>query len=692
MAAPEGIIWGNIAQGSSTSRQGRIGIYLTTTSYPTYVTVDVQIWSWMKVRVLDQTNGLYYDSGATTASTLVGGADINTTSNVHWDTANQQLIYETSHTFNKQTSAYTHHFAAMLSGIDYIGANLAMPVTASVTIDPLVSYTITYDANGGTGAPAAMTKWQGETVTISSTKPTRTNYTFLGWSTSASATVQDDAYDPGDLYSADANLTLYAVWKNHTYIVSYDANGGTGAPENQIKIHGENLQLSVVKPIRTNYIFKGWATTATGGVAYEAGGYYVTNASIKLYAVWAVDYTKPRLFNATVERCDSLGVLADDGTYGLAHFEWTSDYKATLIEVAWKLPSDTEWTTESTSVITSVNGSSTQLNAPYIYLDPDSGVQLDINSDGTAGTVEIIFGSGVLDTEHVYEVRITVSDSGGSTDTVISLAGMKFVIDLKAGGDGIAFGKPAELDDTVEFAFAAKFNGPVLGKALGMDVVTRIPAYSDLDDYLDPGCYAIYTTEDAEHVLNVPTESATGYAHAGRLEVWCSTGNGVTIGSWSYVRQRFIAYDRRYGTFERDIVRGTDNEWIYGEWLYTAPASVVIYSGKSNATISLSHVTTDFAYLEIFYTDNNGKLGGYTKLIPKASTDESAVIAVLSMTEASTSTTTMIRRTAYTISGSTLIPDLTNAGYTRLTNGSSVEHLSATTNFLYITKVVGHYV
>ena len=82
--------------------------------------------------------------------------------------------------------------------------------TMTVSVPALASHKVTYNANGGTGAPAAQTKWYGEALTLSSTKPTRPNYVFQGWATSSGGAV---AYQPGGRYGSDANLTLYAVWK-----------------------------------------------------------------------------------------------------------------------------------------------------------------------------------------------------------------------------------------------------------------------------------------------------------------------------------------------------------------------------------------------------------------------------------------------------------------------------------------------
>lgn len=154
-------------------------------------------------------------------------------------------------------------------------------------------YTVTYNANGGSGAPAAQTKEKGEPLTLSTQIPTRSGYAFAGWATSSkkSATV---SYQPGGLYKNDANITLYAVWTT-AYTIKYDANNGTGAPESQTKAKNVTLKLSEVKPTREGYTFLGWSTSRTATTAtYQPGGNYTNNASVTLYAVWSkvtVTYT-----------------------------------------------------------------------------------------------------------------------------------------------------------------------------------------------------------------------------------------------------------------------------------------------------------------------------------------------------------------------------------------------------------------
>ncbi len=148
-----------------------------------------------------------------------------------------------------------------------------------------LTYNISYNANGGSGAPSSQTKYYDKSLSLSSLKPIRTGYTFKGWSTSSTATKA--SYQPGDNYTSNSDATLYAVWERIQYNISYDANGGSGAPSAQSKYHGSTLALRSAKPTRTGYIFKGWSTSSTATKAsYQPGDNYTSNSNVTLYAVW----------------------------------------------------------------------------------------------------------------------------------------------------------------------------------------------------------------------------------------------------------------------------------------------------------------------------------------------------------------------------------------------------------------------
>ena len=81
--------------------------------------------------------------------------------------------------------------------------------TAAFSISESTTFTIKYDANGGTGAPSSQTKNKGQNITLSFTIPTNGKYVFIGWDCADDG----NTYSEGASFSLDANVTLYAVWE-----------------------------------------------------------------------------------------------------------------------------------------------------------------------------------------------------------------------------------------------------------------------------------------------------------------------------------------------------------------------------------------------------------------------------------------------------------------------------------------------
>ena len=345
-------------------------------------------------------NGSTVRSGTFAASGITGTAEIaRGTKTINKTTSAQNISFSMSFAFN-----------GSWNGV-YGGTKSA---SGSISVAAKPSYKITYNANGGTGAPSAQTKWYGVNLTLSSSKPSRTGYSFLGWSTSSTATTA--TYSAGATYTANVSDTLYAVWKANTYTVKFNANGGSGAPANQTKTYGKTLTLSSTKPTRTNYNFKGWGTSASSTtVAYASGASYIKNEAITLYAIWELAYTPPRITDFSVDRCTSAGGLNEEGTYALVEFSWTTDKTVSSIKIEYKLQSASTYSTQY------------------------------VTASGTSGAVRRVIG-GSMDTEYLYNIRVTVSDSNGSSTSEKDVPAMAYIIDFRAGGKGVSFGKPAEID------------------------------------------------------------------------------------------------------------------------------------------------------------------------------------------------------------------------------------------------------
>ena len=203
------------------------------------------------------------------------------------------------------------------------------------------TYTISYNANGGSGAPSAQVKTENVTLTLSSTKPTRSGYTFKGWSTSKTAT--SPTYSAGGSYTTNASETLYAVWEQNaptTYTVSYNANGGSGAPSSQTKTQNVTLTLSSTKPTRSGYTFLGWSTSSTAtSPTYYASGSYTANASVTLYAVWSKNppATYTVSFNANGGSGAPSSVTKTDGV--TLYLPTTEPYRSNYEFLGWSTSS-----------------------------------------------------------------------------------------------------------------------------------------------------------------------------------------------------------------------------------------------------------------------------------------------------------------------------------------------------------------
>lgn len=283
-------------------------------------------------------------------------------------------------------------------------------------IDPITSYSVKYDANGGTGAPGNQLKWYDENITISSTAPTRKGYSFQGWATTNTGSV---AYKPGATYSANSSVTLYAIWKADTYPITYDANGGSGAPAAQTKTYGQTLKLSDVVPVRENYNFLGWGTSASSTtVAYSPGADYTGNTTLSLYAIWELAYVPPKIENINIVRCRNDGAEDDFGTNIKFEFKWTCDQTIGLNEV-------------------------TEIKLGYKKEVDSEHIEIIVPATGITGTVSEIVGNDEISIENAYDTYISVRDSRDGTLDGRTIPSAKFVMDFKMGGDGISFGEPA---------------------------------------------------------------------------------------------------------------------------------------------------------------------------------------------------------------------------------------------------------
>lgn len=310
------------------------------------------------------------------------------------------------------------------AGANYT-ANAAVTLYAKWTAN---TYTISYNANNGSGTMSNQTKTYGTDLTLRANTFTRTGYNFKNYNTAANGS--GTSYSSGGKYTANTAATMYAQWTIQTYTISYNANGGTGAPASQTKTYNVALTLSSTKPTRTGYNFLGWGTSSSATTAtYQPSASYTGNADATLYAVWQV--AAPSLTITKSYRADSTGAAADEGTYARVEANWSVKVASTL-----------SWSCVCNSVTETTTFDSTTAQ------------------DNLSGTVVFLVNAAML-TDQSYTVSLTLTDDYGTTTKTDTITTAFFTIDVRAGGHGIAFGKPATTDNLADFAMPITTNGDI---------------------------------------------------------------------------------------------------------------------------------------------------------------------------------------------------------------------------------------
>ena len=186
------------------------------------------------------------------------------------------------------------------------------------------TYTLNYDENGGENAPKSETQVKNSsasaTFTISSEKPSRNGYNFLGWSDTKNGTVK---YKDGEsltlTYTSEVTeKTIYAVWEEIkppvTIYITYNGNAGNDTvsnlpdPTTSTIPNGQYyapFTISDKVPTRNGYDFLGWADSADAAKPqYRPGDTINVSGDTYFYAVWKAIEIKPDIPNPTIDNID----------------------------------------------------------------------------------------------------------------------------------------------------------------------------------------------------------------------------------------------------------------------------------------------------------------------------------------------------------------------------------------------------
>ncbi len=148
------------------------------------------------------------------------------------------------------------------------------------------SYTVTLDANGGTGGTTSVSATY-DSAMPSATAPTRTGYTFTGYY------YNDTQYYDGSMTSTHtwdraSATTLQAHWTINNYTLTYDVNDGNALSPDHKSVTYNTAYGELPTPTRTGYTFAGWYTQATGGTAVSSST-IMGAGDVTIHAHWTAN-------------------------------------------------------------------------------------------------------------------------------------------------------------------------------------------------------------------------------------------------------------------------------------------------------------------------------------------------------------------------------------------------------------------
>ena len=262
----------------SVSYNGSKTLYAVWQQQVSTYSVTVYKGNWDSFKWVGGSDSTKYTSSSHTYTVTSG-----TSFDIDWYGKSSESGSGTNYTYTTTYDSSNYNMATSLYGTSLgdsvtitSGGSYYPAVQMSSTTTYTYSYTISYNANGGSGAPSNTTTTASTTsksITLSSTTPTRSGYTFLGWSTSSSAT--SASYSAGGSYTFNyGTTTLYAVWKQATITVSgtpdsYGVVGSAWSFSPSVSVSGCSVTISGASWLSAN-------GTNVSGTPTAPGTYNVT--------------------------------------------------------------------------------------------------------------------------------------------------------------------------------------------------------------------------------------------------------------------------------------------------------------------------------------------------------------------------------------------------------------------------------
>ena len=317
-------------------------------------------------------------------------------------------------------------------GADPAGASdTMMPKTRSGAVRPAATqytYTLHYDANGGSGAPPSQSVISSEFhvwVPISDKIPTRDGYTFMGWANSRTG---KPIYGGNGGYTEclvvhgyDMSTTIYAIWEVHNHSWGEWTSNGNGTHTRICTAdssHTETGNCSGGKATSTEKAVCETCHTAYGELLQPAKTVITTPPTLSLPAYVGNEYTD-RALRGGEAKAESTGVVVP-GTFSFRDYEGGRVYPGKNRMVILFTPNDTEayTTAECTLIVMGTKRKVTRVpddviitNKPigtaFENLGLPSGVKVETNTGASYSPVPVTWNGSTYDPNKYGEQIIT---------------------------------------------------------------------------------------------------------------------------------------------------------------------------------------------------------------------------------------------------------------------------------------------
>lgn len=204
------------------------------------------------------------------------------------------------------------------------------------TTPSVPTFTITFDANGGSGVMEPLVLKEGETVALTKNTFTNPDAEFYGWIVTVNDTETVIA-DESSFTMVNEDVVLKAKWGTIRHTVSFDPNGGTGIMESIIIGEGVTFNLPINQFEKAGLEFYGWVLTQNNTdieIADEAS-FTMGDSDIVLKAKWgAIRHTVTFNANGGIGTMEAIVICEGETgtltlnsfTNGALHFiNWNTD-------------------------------------------------------------------------------------------------------------------------------------------------------------------------------------------------------------------------------------------------------------------------------------------------------------------------------------------------------------------------------